>query len=54
MARRDPLDPLGLDDPDAVHSAMREAVTQCCVWLLVLVAMIVCAVLLTLHLLSTH
>lgn len=43
------IDPTDLDDPDALHSAMREAVTQCCLWLLLLVAMIVCAVLLVLH-----
>jgi hypothetical protein len=52
--RRDPLDPLDLDDPRAVHSAMREAVLQCCLWIVAGIAVMVFAALLTLHLLSTH
>lgn len=51
---RDPLDPLDLDNPDAVHSAMREAVRQCCLWVIVGAAVIVFVVLLTLHLLIGH
>lgn len=41
-------------DPEREYSAMRQSVQACCLWLLVLVAVIVFAVLLTLHLLSTH
>lgn len=52
--QRDPLDPLDLDNPDAVHSAMREAVTQCCLWIVGGVVFVAFVVLLTLHLLSTH
>jgi hypothetical protein len=51
---RDPLDPLDLDNPDHVHSAMREALLQCCLWIVAGIAVVVFVFLLTLHLLSSH